>query len=178
MGNQTNNPINLDFLNPSLGLGSQYGASQPSFDMSAMDITSLNPSDWSNGAYNIANSAPTIGSSTVQDPGMLSNMMNSEMWRKMFGGENTDGTTSNGAFLPILQGFTGLAGLFQSDKGFGLAEDAFKQGQKEFNLNFGSSQDAYNNQVRGRAEEMAAAQGAGFNKQGYMDDRMMNRMTG
>ena len=160
MGNQTNNPINIDFLNPSLGLGSQYGASQPSFDINTSVSQGLNGLDSNAGS------------------GMLSNMMNSEMWRKMFGGENTDGTTSNGAFLPILQGFTGLAGLYQSNKAFGLAEDAFKQGKKEFNLNFGASQDAYNNQVRGRAEEMAAAQGAGFNKQGYMDDRMMNRTTG
>ena len=165
MGNQTNSPIKLNLgFNDSDPLGlSRKLASQ----------AGLAPFD-----ANEALRQGLTGFESGAGPSMLSKMMNSEMWTKMFGGETADGMETTGAFLPILQGFTGLAGLYQSNKAFGLAEDAFKQGKKEFNLNFGSSQDAYNNQVRGRAEAMAAAQGAGFDQQGYMDDRMMNRTTG
>jgi hypothetical protein len=85
---------------------------------------------------------------------------NPASWMSMdsvMGSTDDTGKFNMGWGPAAVQAASGAVNAYMGIQQFGLAKKGFKENVRQFDLNYGAQQQAYNSNVKGRAIEMAAA---------------------
>ena len=104
-------------------------------------------------------------------------MENSGMLNKT----DADGNTSQGWGSMAINGAQAFGNLWLGSQQLGMAKDALKQSKREFKTNNNNQVQMVNNQLAGRANEMAAASGDGSaggykSAEAYVDAKKLEKI--
>jgi hypothetical protein len=96
--------------------------------------------------------APVAGAG---NSGLLGNLFSKQ---SMFGGTDPNSGISTGGWAPVALGAgQAIFGALQGNKAMGLAEKQFKEGQRQFDLNFGAQRQTINTQLEDRQRARVAS---------------------
>lgn len=121
-------------------------------DYNNVDLSNFTPSNSGNaaGANGIMDSFRKYLSSVGGQDSMFSG-------NSMFGGSQKNGTQSMGWAAPALGIGQAVMGGIMGNRQLGLAEDNFKEGKRQFNLNYGAQRQTTNTQLEDRQRARVAS---------------------
>lgn len=88
----------------------------------------------------------------------------------LFGGTNANGTQSMGWAAPAIGIGQAVLGGINGNKQLGLAESQFKEGKRQFDLNYGAQRQTTNTQLEDRQRARVASNPSGYESvSSYLD---------
>lgn len=81
----------------------------------------------------------------------------SDLSKLLFGGNNADGTQSLGWAMPAVGISQAIMGGINGNRQLGMAEDNFKEGKRQFDLNYGAQRQSTNTQLEDRQRARVAS---------------------
>lgn len=135
------------------------------FDLSGIfgGTTGANTGGATQGLVNFPGFGGASGAGAAAAPGgggLFSNLFNRQ---SMFGGTDPSTGMSTGGWAPVALGAgQAIFGALQGNKAMGLAEQQFKEGQRQFDLNFDAQRKTLNTQLEDRQRARNASNSTAY----------------
>lgn len=115
------------------------------------------------------------GGGNAANAGIMGGLLGLFNGSSAFGGVNKNGTQSMGWAMPALGIAQAGVGLFNGNKQLKLAENQFKEGKRQFDLNYGAQRTTVNSQLEDRQRARVASNPGAYESVGsYLDKNRIN----